>query len=75
MHGTMNTLDRSGHTSISWDADNPDEVRTARAVFDEMREKGYRAFTVGRRGERGSRLDSFDPRAEEIMLVPQLQGG
>jgi hypothetical protein len=75
MQGEMLTMDRTGHTEITWNSDNADEVATARAVFREMRDKGYRAFRTGRRGERGARMDDFDPQAEAIMLVPHMQGG
>lgn len=75
MHGEMNVLDRSGHTSVKWDPDNRDEVETARAAFNALRDKGYRAFLVGRMGRQGERLDAFDPEAGEIMMVPQLRGG
>ena len=71
----MQVLDRTGHTSIAWNPDNTDEVATARATFRAMRDKGYRAFRIGRGGRQGERLDEFDPNAEQIMLVPHMQGG
>lgn len=75
MQNEMNVLDNNGHTSIKWDTDNTDEVATAKAAFQALREKGYRAFLVGRFGRQGERLDDFDPDAGEIMMVPQLRGG
>jgi hypothetical protein len=75
MLNQMNVLDRSGHTSVKWNPDNDDEVQVARITFEELTKKGYRAFTVGRFGRQGDRLDTFDPEAGEIMMVPQLKGG
>lgn len=75
MQNEMNVLDTNGHTSIKWNSNNDDEIATARAAFEALRGKGYRAFLVGRLGRQGERLDDFDPEAGEIMMVPQLRGG
>ena len=75
MHGTMRVLDPSGHSEHSWDADVPAEVEAARAVFSTMTGKGYQAFRVGAGGEKASRMSSFDPEAESMILMPQLSGG
>jgi hypothetical protein len=71
----MQVLDSSGHTSVEWNPENAEEVAVARATFEQMREKGYRAFRVRPSGQQGERLDSFDPAAEQMILVPQLRGG
>lgn len=75
----MNILDQTGHTSIGWDADNEHEVAIAKDAFDSAVKKGYHAFNVvkGKEGEaqRGTRMTTFDPDAEKMILVPQLQGG
>jgi len=71
----MQIMDPTGHTSVTWDPDNRDEVATARATYDEMTAKGYRAFRVDRRGNQSEQIRTFDPRAEEMILVPQLRGG
>lgn len=70
----MNILDRSGHTRIGWDPNNREEVAFAREVFEEKTGAGFRAFRV-RDGERSTRMDTFDPQAREMMLVPHLAGG
>jgi len=75
MLNRMDVQDLSGHTSIKWNPDEDDEVEVARAAFDELRRKGYRAFLVGRFGRQGERMDTFDPEAAEIMMVPQQKGG
>ena len=75
----MKVLDQTGHTTHGWDADKPDEVAIAKAAFDAAIKKGYRAFNVieDKDGEskRGTPMTTFDPAAEQMILVPQLQGG
>jgi hypothetical protein len=78
MHGTVGTLhimDRTGHTSITWDPSNEFEVGMAKDAFNRAVKGGYQAFNVDEDDERGSRLTKFDPQAGKIMMVPQLVGG
>lgn len=78
MHGTFNTMqimDRTGHTSITWDADKAVEVGVARDTFDKLIKEGYRAFRVEGTDNRGERITTFDPKAGKIMMVPHLVGG
>lgn len=71
----MNVMDPTGHTKHIWDANNEAEVEAAEALYDSLTAKGYRAFHVKKDGEEGKRMDSFDPEAEKMILVPQLKGG
>jgi len=72
----MHVLDRTGHTRVQWDSTNDAEVASARAVFNEMTAKGYRAFAVGLDADKpGRRIDTFDPDEEEMVLVPHIAGG
>jgi len=74
--GKMEVLDPTGHTELTWDSDNADEVATARAMFNAMRGQGYQAFMPGAsKGERGNRITEFDPEIEHMILFPQLRGG
>lgn len=73
--GTMNVPDQTGHTKVEWDKDVAGEVELAKAAYDAAIAKNYQAFSVRSDGSQGRRLDSFDPNAEEIMMVPKLQGG
>jgi len=75
MHGTMKILDPTGHTTQAWDPAVPAEVEEARAMFDRMTKRGYRAFRVGRRGQAAERMETFDPSAEQMILMPHLTGG
>jgi hypothetical protein len=71
----MSIMDPTGHTSVTWAPDNSAEVASARETFDAMTAKGYRAFRVDRKGRQSEQMRSFDPSAEEMILIPQLQGG
>lgn len=71
----MEVLDATGHTTTAWNPDNAAEVAAARAMFDAMTGKGYRAFHIGKRGQQAARMDEFDPAAEQMILVPHVAGG
>lgn len=71
----MEIMDPTGHSTTAWDPDVPAEVENARATFDRMTAQGYQAFRVGPRGQQSERMKKFDPAAEQMILIPQLQGG
>jgi hypothetical protein len=73
--GTMHIMDRTGHTSITWDPDKEFETKLAKDAFDQAVKEGYQAFKVNEDDERGSRMTKFDSKAGKIMMVPQLVGG
>jgi hypothetical protein len=77
VHGVMSTLtEEDGDIKTIWDSTKPDEVAAARAQFDEMRKKGYLAYTVKKKdGEKNDMITKFDPTLESIILVPPVQGG
>jgi hypothetical protein len=75
-HGIIHELNNDGDSRIMWNHNNPDEVAAARSHFDALRAKhyiGYRA--VGEKGERGDIINTFDPTAERIIMVPRQVGG
>lgn len=75
----MNTLhitDESGDTRIMWDPANRDEVRTAKAAFDEAKKRGMLAYAVTPGGEQsGEVIRDFDPARGKIIMVRQTAGG
>lgn len=73
--GELQILDETGDTKLIWDAENQDEIDAAKTTFAALKKKGYLAYSVDRKGEKGRVIDEFDPRAEKIILAPQLQGG
>lgn len=75
MIGEMSVLDRSGDTRIQWNKMNPDELAAAENRFNEYKGRGFAAFKVNKKGDKGEQIDAFDPDAERIILVPALVGG
>jgi hypothetical protein len=73
--GVLVCLDASGDTRIVWDPDKPEEVASAERTFDELKAKGYQAFSVKRNGSKDEVIRSFDPAAEKLILAPALRGG
>ncbi len=75
--GIINVLDSTGHTAIVWDGDNAEDVKNARKTFQDLRDKGYRAFYVDEtdRKKKGVRMDEFDPKAGTAIMIPQVRGG
>ncbi len=49
-------------------------VAEAQRIFEEARARGATAFKV-EAGQPAQRLDRFDPRAEEVVVVPRVAGG
>jgi len=73
--GEMAILDETGDTKLIWDSDNDDEVKNAKRTFDDLKKKGYAAFKVDKKGEKGSIMEEFDADAEKIIMAPQMRGG
>lgn len=65
-----------GDTKHIWDRSKPSEVEAAKALYETLTKKGYRAFRcVGKDGSQGEMMTEFDPEAERMIFVPALQGG
>lgn len=71
----LRVLGREGDVKTIWDKDNEDEVAAARKTFNEMRAKGYSAWSVKADGEKDRVITEFDPKAEKIILAPAIRGG
>ena len=68
-------MDRGGDTRHAFDADNPREVARGKAHFDALTKRGFRAVALGKNGQPGRLLRTFDPKVEETLFIPQLVGG
>ncbi len=68
-------LDQHGDTKLIWDPEKPDEVEHARSTFDSLKKKGYLAYSVTRKGDKGEVLKAFDAEAEKMILAPATVGG
>lgn len=75
MTGEMAILDTTGHTRLMWDSNSPDEIENARRTFNDLRSKGYIAYSVKERGDAGEVLREFDAAEGKIILSPAMKGG
>lgn len=78
----LRILSARGDTVVEWDGQrlevgDPEAlaaVREAERIFEEQRARGATAFRVA--PERpAERIDEFDPRADQIIMVPRVAGG
>ena len=78
----LRVMSRRGDDCVAWDAQKVligDEeaqaaVREAERVFAEQRARGATAFRV-EPGKAPTRIEQFDPMAEQIILAPRVVGG
>jgi len=75
MMGEMHVLDKSGDTKVIWDSKVPVEVGAAHATFDDLKGRGYLAYSVKKSGERKKVITEFDPAAEKLIMAPMMKGG
>lgn len=78
----LRILSHLGDSAISWDAERAATgdaeaqaaVQAAEEIFAAERARGATAFrTVP--GQPAERLERFDPRAGEIIMIPRIAGG
>ena len=68
---------KTGHgdlTLAEWDKDRPETVATAEAAFAEHCTAGRLAFRLDGPG-RSTPIQQFEKTAQEILIVPAIQGG
>ena len=78
----LRILSSRGDTVVEWDEKkvelgDPDAlaaVREAERIFDEQRARGATAFVVTP-DKPAKRIDTFDPQAEQVVMVPRVAGG
>lgn len=68
-------LDDSGDSRMQWDKNDPTQVAKAEARFNELKAKGYLAYSVNKKGDKGEVLQAFDAAAERIIMHSALVGG
>ena len=73
--GELRELGPQGDTKIIWDADEVAEVNAAEDTFNDLRSRGYFAYKVKKKGEKGRVITKFDPDAEKIILAMPMRGG
>ena len=78
----MRVLSARGDTVLEWDerklhTADPEAlaaVREAERIFEEQRARGATAFIV-EPNKPARKIDSFDRKAEQIIVVPRVAGG
>lgn len=78
----LRILTPEGDQTVVWnrervklgDPETLDAVREAERIFEEHRRKGATAFLT-KTDAPAVKLDRFDPEAEQIIMVPRVQGG
>lgn len=74
MAGRMRIMGRSGDTKVDWDLDSEEAVREAERIFREHITRGAYAFRVTDT-EDSERIEQFDARASEIVVLYPMSGG
>lgn len=74
--GSLAVMGKEGDTKVIWDAENADEVANAKRTFDDLRKKGYMAYSVNpENAKKGELITKFDPNAQKLILAPPMAGG
>lgn len=66
---------KAGDYKIIWNRHKDDEVKQARQSFDNLKKKGYSAYSVSDDGEKKDKITEFDENAERIIMVPPVRAG
>lgn len=78
----LRILSARGDTVVEWDERRLDTgdpealsaIKEAERIFQEQRGRGATAFKVAP-DQPAERIDTFDPAAKEIIMVPRVAGG
>jgi hypothetical protein len=68
-------MDRTGDTRHEFDPDDVTDVARAEKRFRDLTLKGFRAVALSKHGEPGKLLTNFNRAVEQVLFIPQLQGG
>lgn len=71
----MKTMDANGDSKIFWDPADEHSTQAAKNHFNELRQKGYKAFSVKANGETDKEIKEFDPQLRTLVMVPPRKGG
>ncbi len=80
--GVLRVLSHHGDDRVDWnyasvlagDEEAQQAVREAERIFAEQRGRGATAVRVTP-GKPAERIDTFDPKAHEIVMIPRVVGG
>lgn len=75
--GTLTWLSREGDETLEWDPADEKDVSKARQKFEDLKKKGYLAYTQVTKTvkEKGEVIQDFNPDLGAIIMRPQMSGG
>jgi len=73
--GEMRIMSTLGDTKVIWDPKNADETEAAEDQFNNLLDKGFKAFKVKKDGKAGVNVKNFNEDEGMYILVPPLKGG
>ena len=73
--GKMYVLYEGINEGLFWEAGIPEEVAIVQLRFEQYLKEGYIACRIEKNSHRGVQTVEFDPQAEEVILLPMLEGG
>ena len=71
--GMLRRMGKQGDVPTKWELDDEGTIKVAESRFNDAIKSGMLAFNMDE-GE-GERIRTFDPKAREIVLIPQIAGG
>ena len=71
----MRILDSSGDAKVVWDVHDDEALTRAAKIFDGLAAEGEIAYERNGPQTVASRVNAFNPDADEIIWVRPLQGG
>jgi L-asparaginase II len=72
--GIIRWMCAAGDTQVAWSEADTESMERARRMIDQAFAEGRGVFAIDEDGV-GVRLKAFDPRAREIVVIPQIKGG
>ena len=80
--GVLRVMSRRGDDRVAWDRErvavgDPEAlaaIREAERIFAQERSRGATAFKV-EPGLAPQRIETFDPQAEQLVMIPRVVGG
>jgi hypothetical protein len=68
--GYIAELNKDGDTKYTWNRKNPAECEAAKDHFNRLLKKGFLAFKVKSTGDKGAKVDEFNPKAGKYIYTP-----
>lgn len=72
--GIIRWMCAAGDTQVTWNEVDTASLDGARDMVERAFREGRGVFALDNEGA-GVRLHAFDPRAREIVVIPQIKGG